>query len=1338
MSQKQPVEATVEFLASQHESLPSASEETAAAEPVANSEMPQFAPPTQPGEIGRLGKYRIQKELGRGGMGAVYLAFDERLQRQIAFKVMLPKFAANANAKDRFLREARAAARISSDHVVNIHEADEIDGTPYIALQLLQGYPLDEYLKKKGSPSLAQIIRIGKEMAIGLAAAHKLGLVHRDIKPGNVWLEAPNGRVKILDFGLAKPVEGAESAELTAMGAIVGTPAYMAPEQGRGEMLDGRADLFSLGCVLYRLCTGKPPFARPTLMSILIAIATEEPTPVRELNPNVPEPLAELIHRLLAKNAADRPANAQAVVKEFDGIIEPMKKPGEVIPHVFYAPMAVSVQESNPFADIDTVMDSETAEPHVEVAKLPPRKFPAILVGSLVFALITIVLAGFIVIKITNKDGTVTEIKVPEGAKIEVDGKTIKPDPKKMNPAATPDRKAAEYVLSIGGSVSVNGQVEHISAAELPREAFQLTVVNLAATGVSDAGLANFKDCKNLTYLGLSATKVSDAGLANFKDCKKLTFLGLNNTQVGDAGLAHFKDSKNLTELALSATQVSDAGLANFKDCKNLTALYLSYTSVSDAGMASFKDCKNLTVLHLSSTQAGDAGLANFKDCKNLSQILLKKTKVTAAKFEELKKAFPKCKIESDHGTYEPPVDVDRKAAEYVLSIGGTVGMNGENKEIKAAAELPREAFQLTHLHLQGNAQVSDAGLANFKDCRNLTGLNLHKTKVGDAGLAHFKECKSLTYLDLTNTQVSDAGLANFKDCKNLTFLNLWATQVSDAGLAHFKDCKNLTGLNLSGTQVGDAGLAHFKDCKNLTGLNLSGTQVGDAGLANLSDCKNLTYLGLHGCMNVGDAGLASFKDCKNLIHLVLLKTKVTAANFEELKKAFPKCRIESDYGTYEPPVDADRKAAVELRNHKFTLRINTPTASDVILKPADPLPMGPFVVLGATPPNEGLLFPEDFVRTVLIPAIAPLSTFENFSDYWFVTSWTPDDLAKLAAAPVAASLWSIRGGFDLTVENLATLKKFPKLYDLGCQIGPDSALLRLKELRLSSLALGAPLGTTRSIGADGWAALTSLRLSELNLFYISIDEAAAKRIAAMKLINSKGVAIKDCPGAAEHISHLAVSQSIQSLTWGNDVSDADLLQIDQFVGLRLLTIWSSSKITEPGVRKLAEKLPHCKIRWKGGVIEPVDYRERNAAEYLLSIGGTVRVNEQDSDIKVVAELPKVINRLDMVKLTGSKFVTDSGLSIFNDCKNLVEIDISNTAVTDAGLAHLKDCKKLRTIRLMTTHVTDAGLDHFKDCKDLTALDLKSTKITAAKFEELKKAFPKSKIESDHGTYEPK
>ena len=274
---------------------------------------PKFGPPTSAAEVGTLGPYRVLKELGKGGMGAVYLALDTRLDRKLALKVMLPEFAADRAAKERFLREARAAAKVSHDNVVTVYEADERDGAPYIAMQFLQGSPLDRYLKIRGAPALAHVIRIGRETALGLAAAHEMGLVHRDIKPANLWLEAPNGRIKVLDFGLAKPV-GAD-AELTKSGAVMGTPAYMSPEQARGGKVDHRTDLFSLGAVLYRLCTGRMPFAGEHVMAVLAAVLTDDPPPVRDLNPSVPEPLAALIHQLLAKQPERRPPTANEVAK---------------------------------------------------------------------------------------------------------------------------------------------------------------------------------------------------------------------------------------------------------------------------------------------------------------------------------------------------------------------------------------------------------------------------------------------------------------------------------------------------------------------------------------------------------------------------------------------------------------------------------------------------------------------------------------------------------------------------------------------------------------------------------------------------------------------------------------------------------------------------------------------------------------------------------------------------------------------------------------------------------------------------------------------------------------
>jgi serine/threonine protein kinase len=253
-------------------------------------------------------------------MGAVFLALDTRLDRNLALKVMLPEFAADAESRERFLREAKAAAKIGHDNVVTVFEADERDGVPYIAMQLLQGYPLDAFVQNKGRLSLRHAARIAREAALGLAAAHKLGIVHRDIKPANLWLEAPNGRVKLLDFGLARPDN--LDTELTKSGVLIGTPAFMSPEQALGERVDHRTDLFSLGAVLYWLCTGQLPFQGVSVVAVLTALGTEEPKPVLELNPRVPGPLAELIHRLLAKAPEGRPQSAAEVANRLHEILQ--------------------------------------------------------------------------------------------------------------------------------------------------------------------------------------------------------------------------------------------------------------------------------------------------------------------------------------------------------------------------------------------------------------------------------------------------------------------------------------------------------------------------------------------------------------------------------------------------------------------------------------------------------------------------------------------------------------------------------------------------------------------------------------------------------------------------------------------------------------------------------------------------------------------------------------------------------------------------------------------------------------------------------------------------------
>jgi len=281
-----------------------------------------LTPPQTPAELGRLGSYRVLKLLGQGGMGLVFEAEDVLLQRSVAVKIMHPHLAREANAQERFLREARAAAALKHEHVVTIFQVGMEKDVPYLVMEFLAGDSLADRLKREPALSMSETVRIGREIAAGLAGAHHKGLIHRDIKPSNIWLQTPEGRVRILDFGLARPVTS--DVRLTQSGAILGTPAYMAPEQAAGESIDARADLFSLGCVLYQMTTGRLPFAGPSVMAVLQKLAVENPRPPAEINPSVPAPLSDLIVRLLAKDPAQRPASAQAVVDEL-GTLERSK-----------------------------------------------------------------------------------------------------------------------------------------------------------------------------------------------------------------------------------------------------------------------------------------------------------------------------------------------------------------------------------------------------------------------------------------------------------------------------------------------------------------------------------------------------------------------------------------------------------------------------------------------------------------------------------------------------------------------------------------------------------------------------------------------------------------------------------------------------------------------------------------------------------------------------------------------------------------------------------------------------------------------------------------------------
>ncbi len=294
----------------------------------------EFLSPTEDSsKLGRLGPYEIVKIVGRGGMGIVLKGFDSVLNRHVAIKVLAPQWMHSTAARQRFAREARAAAAVVHEHVIAIYAVDSANETPYLVMPFIDGISLQDRIDRasatgsasvSGPLELKEILRIGIQIAAGLTAAHAQGLVHRDIKPANILLENGVERVLITDFGLARAVD---DASFTRSCFIAGTPEYMAPEQANGEAVDHRIDLFSLGSVMYAMCTGKSPFRRETTMAVLRQICEGTARPIREINPKIPKWLEQIIARLHAKTPAERYQTAGEVADLLGGWLAHIEQP---------------------------------------------------------------------------------------------------------------------------------------------------------------------------------------------------------------------------------------------------------------------------------------------------------------------------------------------------------------------------------------------------------------------------------------------------------------------------------------------------------------------------------------------------------------------------------------------------------------------------------------------------------------------------------------------------------------------------------------------------------------------------------------------------------------------------------------------------------------------------------------------------------------------------------------------------------------------------------------------------------------------------------------------------
>lgn len=284
--------------------------DTAHRDQVVESVMEFLGPTDDPTKMGRLGAYEICGIVGRGSTGVVLKAFDQRLHRYVAMKLLAPNFASHGAARARFEREARAVAAVAHEHVIPIYAVDEFRNLPYLVMQFVGGGSLQQRINIQGPLEPCEVARIGMQVASGLAAAHAQGIVHRDVKPANVMLESGVDRAMVTDFGLARVVD---DASVTRSGAITGTPQFMSPEQAKGEFIDHRSDLFSLGSLMYTAITGRPPFRSETVYGVIRRVCETEMRPIREIAPGCPEWLAAFVDKLCKKDREQRFQTAREV-----------------------------------------------------------------------------------------------------------------------------------------------------------------------------------------------------------------------------------------------------------------------------------------------------------------------------------------------------------------------------------------------------------------------------------------------------------------------------------------------------------------------------------------------------------------------------------------------------------------------------------------------------------------------------------------------------------------------------------------------------------------------------------------------------------------------------------------------------------------------------------------------------------------------------------------------------------------------------------------------------------------------------------------------------------------
>jgi serine/threonine protein kinase/Leucine-rich repeat (LRR) protein len=858
-----------------------------------------------------LGNYIVLDKLGQGGMAAVFKARHKRMNRLVALKVLPTALAEMPNALARFQREMEAAARIQHENVAVAYDADEAGGVHFLVSEYIEGPTLASYVKEKGSLSAAAAVGLIVQTARGLAAAHEKGIVHRDIKPGNLMVNR-QGVLKVLDLGLAQMRGDTMDTEMTQSGRVLGTVDFMAPEQARdAKAVDPRADIYSLGCTLFFLLSGQPPAPPGGAATKLLWHQTQEPPPLETVCPTATPRLEAAFRRMVAKSPDERfatmlelaseleqcwrelPAHAETL--DLDSFVQPVNDQlSTAYGQVVGGAKEILSRQSHPSA-----ISSRAA-----TGDAPTSRWLWVAGGIAAVALLALTAAGAKWGLFGNKSGPSGIPKqVAKSPASPVDSQPVVPsaDRTNRNPASTPVGPAVESPKPGLGKAppSVVSPTVPLAAPLVPMETADWQAARWA---IEKGGTVH------VVAVG-SATPIAASELAQLPPPPfRVQSISLDHAPlVTDDDLPRLGQLAGLESLNLAGTRITDLGLPALAGCRSLRELKLSDSRITGSGLAQLAGWPHLERLELFDSLLSDEAIPQLAKLTSLRELNVEDTRLTDAGLEELAAALPACRVTGD------PLDPQRLAARWLLQQ--RAGVTLAAGPLARAADLPRERCRVVAVDLSDLPKLSPAEVARqLAACEEIADLRLRNVVMSDEQLAFLAKLPNLRQLELTNVPIDDAGLAGLASHEQLESIDLSGTRVTGRCLAYLAKSTHLKQLLLANARLEPAQLAALAEFKELETLDLSASrEVGDANLGFLDMLTQLRVLGLRStaitnasaeriaglsrleqldleATAIDDGGLAQLAPLQKLKRLVLTKTAITdgalgtLAQFKQLK----------------------------------------------------------------------------------------------------------------------------------------------------------------------------------------------------------------------------------------------------------------------------------------------------------------------------------------------------------------------------------------------------------------------------------------------------------------------